>query len=67
MMRKIRKRLIPFVLLTAVGLQTSGAGATQDGKPDAKKWDVVDPTGPTKPLSFDCNPSNLTTVKLNMH
>ncbi len=42
--------------LIALALVAGGvvAGhARQDGKPEAKKWDVADPTGPTTTLAFD--------------
>ena len=50
----IRKSLIVVVVL-AIGVNPSGMGAVQDGKPEPKKWDVADPTGPTNALAFDTN------------
>jgi imidazolonepropionase-like amidohydrolase/Tol biopolymer transport system component len=46
-------------ILAALVFATMAAGLTvisatsQDAKPEAKKWDVNDPTGPTKALSFE--------------
>jgi imidazolonepropionase-like amidohydrolase/Tol biopolymer transport system component len=49
-----RKSLLVLVLM-AIGMVATHA--TQDvkpePKPDEKKWDVADPTGPTTPLAFD--------------
>jgi imidazolonepropionase-like amidohydrolase/Tol biopolymer transport system component len=50
----IRKSLIVVVVL-AIGVHPSGMGAVQGGKPEPKKWDVTDPTGPTRDLAFDTN------------
>lgn len=48
----IRRSLIACVLI-ASGLVA--AHARQDAKPEAKKWDVADPTGPTTALAFETN------------
>ena len=47
-----RRSLIACVLV-ASGM--AAAHARQDSKPDAKKWDVADPTGPTTTVAFDTN------------
>ena len=50
----IRKSLLVLVLM-ATGMVATHArqDAKPEAMPDAKKWDVADPTGPTTPLAFD--------------
>ena len=50
----IRKSLIALVRAWRAA-SSRGHGAVQDGKPEAKKWEVADPTGPTTTLAFDTN------------
>ena len=71
MKRLMRKILLPIVAVAIAGLATNGPEAIsktargapggeapridQDAKPDPKKWDVAEATGPTTPLTFDTN------------
>ena len=48
----IRRSLIACALMMS-GM--AAAHARQDAKPETRKWDVADPTGPTTPLAFDTN------------
>ena len=48
------KSLLVLVLMaTGVVATHARQDAKPEAKPDAKKWDVADPTGPTTPLAFD--------------
>jgi imidazolonepropionase-like amidohydrolase/Tol biopolymer transport system component len=49
-----RKSLLVLILM-ATGIVATQArqDAQPEAKPEAKKWDVTDPTGPTTPLAFD--------------
>ncbi len=44
-----------FIACVLVASGMAAAHARQDAKPDAKKWDVADPTGPTTTVAFDTN------------
>ena len=51
----IRKSLIALVVCGDGMAAACGMDAVQEQKPEAKKWDVADPTGPTTALAFDTN------------
>ena len=48
-----RRSLNALVFVATMALAIVATDARQEPKPEVKKWDVAEPTGPTTALAFD--------------